>query len=143
MKTTADLVKGWVSKADSDLENAQLCIAANASLDTACFHTQQAAEKFIKAYLMAYSLSVPFIHNLEKLLELCEQQDARPEAELRREAPDHGRHRGGRVHPPRDQEAHGPLSHCHSKPKPPAAVIDSGGRFLFRTGRMKINTNFA
>lgn len=75
MKTTADLVKGWISKADSDLENARLCIAANASLDTACFHTQQAAEKFIKAYLMAYSLSVPFIHNLEKLLELCEQHD--------------------------------------------------------------------
>lgn len=34
MKTTADLVKGWISKADSDLANAQLCIAANASLDT-------------------------------------------------------------------------------------------------------------
>lgn len=76
MKTTADLVKGWIGKADSDLANAQLCIAANTSLDTACFHTQQAAEKLIKAYLIAYSLSVPFIHNLEKLLELCEQHDA-------------------------------------------------------------------
>lgn len=76
MKTTADLVKGWISKADSDLANAQLCIAANVSLDTACFHTQQAAEKFIKAYLIAHNLPVPFIHNVEKLVELCEQQDA-------------------------------------------------------------------
>lgn len=76
MKTTADLVKGWIGKADSDLANAQLCLAANTSLDTACFHAQQAAEKLIKAYLMAYSLPVPFIHNLEKLLDLCEQHDA-------------------------------------------------------------------
>lgn len=76
MKTTADLVKGWINKADSDLANAQLCIAANVSLDTACFHTQQAAEKLIKAYLIAYNLPMPFIHNLEKLLELCEQHDA-------------------------------------------------------------------
>lgn len=45
MKTTDDLVKGWINKADSDLANAHLCIAANVSLDTACSHTQQAAEK--------------------------------------------------------------------------------------------------
>ncbi len=76
MKTTADLVQGWVRKADSDLANAQLCIASNSSLDTACFHSQQAAEKVIKAYLIAFSLPVPFIHNLEKLIDLCEQHDA-------------------------------------------------------------------
>lgn len=76
MKTTADLVRGWITKADSDLANARLCLAANVSLDTACFHTQQAAEKLTKTYLMAHNLPVPFIHNLEKLLALCEQHDA-------------------------------------------------------------------
>lgn len=76
MKTTADLVKGWVRKADSDLENARLCVASGAALDTACFHTQQAAEKLIKAYMISCNLPVPFIHNLEKLLGLCEQRDA-------------------------------------------------------------------
>ncbi len=76
MKTTADLVKDWIRKADSDLANARLCVASSTALDTACFHAQQAAEKLIKAYLIAYGLPVPFIHNLEKLVELCEQQEA-------------------------------------------------------------------
>lgn len=75
MKTTADLVLGWIRKADSDLENALLCLSSGKSLDTACFHTQQAAEKLLKAYLMAYSLPAPLIHNIEKLVELCEQHD--------------------------------------------------------------------
>ena len=75
MKTTDDLVLAWIRKADSDLENAALCLSSNTSLDTACFHTQQAAEKLLKAYLMAYGLPAPMIHNTEKLVELCEQHD--------------------------------------------------------------------
>ncbi len=76
MKTTDDLVLGWIRKADSDLENAALCLSSGVSLDTACFHAQQAAEKLLKAYLMAYSLPAPFTHNIEKLVELCEQHNA-------------------------------------------------------------------
>lgn len=34
MKASADLVRGWISKADSDLGNARLCLAVNASLNT-------------------------------------------------------------------------------------------------------------
>ena len=75
MKTMADLVLGWLRKADSDLDAARLCLASKQSLDTACFHTQQASEKLIKSYLIAYGLPVPHIHNLEKLIELCEQRD--------------------------------------------------------------------
>ena len=48
MKTTDDLVKDWIRKADSDLANAQLCVASSTALDTACFHAQQAAEKLFK-----------------------------------------------------------------------------------------------
>ena len=75
MKTTDDLVLAWIRKADSDLENATLCLSSNSSLDTACFHTQQAAEKYLKAYLMAYGLPAPLIHNIEKLVDLCEQHN--------------------------------------------------------------------
>ena len=75
MKTTDDLVLGWIRKADSDLENVSLCLASGKSLDTACFHTQQAAEKLLKAYLIAYGLPAPLIHNIEKLVELCEQHN--------------------------------------------------------------------
>ena len=75
MKNQADLVSGWIRKAESDLTNVQLCIDAGQALDTACFHAQQAAEKYLKAYLCAYRIEFPFIHNLEKLIELCEQQN--------------------------------------------------------------------
>lgn len=44
MKTKADLVKGWILKAESDLTNARLCLSAGQALDTACFHAQQANE---------------------------------------------------------------------------------------------------
>ena len=75
MKTRTDLVKGWLLKAESDLTNARLCLAAGQALDTVCFHAQQAAEKYIKAHLLANEIEFPFIHNLEKLVELCEQRD--------------------------------------------------------------------
>jgi HEPN domain-containing protein len=75
MKSKADLVKSWLRKADSDLANADLCISAERSLDTACFHAQQAAEKCLKAYLTAYEIDFPFVHNLEKLVEKCAQRD--------------------------------------------------------------------
>jgi HEPN domain-containing protein len=71
MKTKADLVEGWLKKANSDLTNASLCLKEGKALDTVCFHSQQAAEKAIKAYLTAKEINFPFIHNLEKLLEFC------------------------------------------------------------------------
>lgn len=76
MKSVADLVRGWLRKAESDLVNAEMCLEAGRALDTACFHAQQAAEKFLKAYLTAYEVDFPFVHNLEKLVELCAQRDS-------------------------------------------------------------------
>ncbi|MBC7226874.1 MAG: HEPN domain-containing protein [Thermoflexales bacterium] len=75
MKTVADLVRGWIRKAESDLASAELCLEAGRALDVVCFHAQQAAEKYLKAYLTAYEIDFPFVHNLEKLIELCARQD--------------------------------------------------------------------
>ena len=75
MKSKADLVRGWLRKAESDLTSAKLALAAGQALDRACFHAQQAAEKCLKAYLMAHEIEFPFIHNLEKLIELCAARD--------------------------------------------------------------------
>ncbi|MCK4341397.1 MAG: HEPN domain-containing protein [Phycisphaerae bacterium] len=75
MKKKDDLVQGWLRKAKSDLVSARLCISAGEALDAACFHAQQAAEKCIKAYLTARGIEFPFIHNLEKLIEVCAQTD--------------------------------------------------------------------
>jgi HEPN domain-containing protein len=51
MKTPADLVRGWLSKGDSDLAEAARCAASIGPYDTGCFHCQQAVEKYIKAAL--------------------------------------------------------------------------------------------
>ena len=74
MKDKAEVVHGWLRKAQSDL------VALNASLDAgsfdaACFHAQQSAEKYLKAYLVASGIGFPFTHNLAKLVELCAAVD--------------------------------------------------------------------
>jgi len=75
MKTRGDLVAGWIRKAESDLANAEVCLASGKALDTVFFHAQQAAEKYLKAYLAAMGIEFPFVHNLEKLLELCANRE--------------------------------------------------------------------
>ncbi|MGD0516858.1 MAG: HEPN domain-containing protein [Thermoguttaceae bacterium] len=76
MKDDRDVALGWLRKADSDLANAELCLSAEKSLDTACFHCQQAAEKSLKAYLIANKTEFPFIHDLKRLLDVCSQLDS-------------------------------------------------------------------
>jgi HEPN domain-containing protein len=75
MKNHEDLAKGWWRKGDSDLTSAQLCLAAGRAMDTACFHAQQAAEKYLKAYLVLMKKDFPFMHNLSALVELCKSED--------------------------------------------------------------------
>lgn len=68
----------WLTKAENDLKNAEIILAAQAEslpLDTACFHCQQAAEKFIKAFLVLHQKPFPFTHNLADLVAICMQVD--------------------------------------------------------------------
>jgi len=74
-KSAIDLARGWFRKGDSDLENAQMCLSARKSLDTACFHCQQAAEKWLKAYLIQGGISFPLSHDLSRLLEVCASKE--------------------------------------------------------------------
>lgn len=76
MKGNGDVARGWVEKAEGDLATAELCLQADRTLDAACFHSQQAAEKFLKAWLIAREMEFPFIHDLRKLLSLCAQIDS-------------------------------------------------------------------
>jgi HEPN domain-containing protein len=59
--------RGWFLKAESDLADAQRTLGSKGSYDTACFHAQQAAEKYIKDFLALHGLDAPRIHNLEEL----------------------------------------------------------------------------
>jgi len=64
------LAKKWVEKATGDLLNADNNLnAENVPFDTVCFHCQQAAEKLLKAYLIAKGKNYPLSHDLLLILE--------------------------------------------------------------------------
>jgi HEPN domain-containing protein len=67
-------LKQWIEIADSDLEAANH-LAKNmrpAPYEIVCFHCQQAAEKYLKWFLVLHDREPPKIHDLEELEKLCE-----------------------------------------------------------------------
>lgn len=75
---TREYARMWLAKAENDLKNVEIILASQAEslpLDTVCFHCQQAAEKFIKAFLVFHRKSFPFTHNLADLVAVCMQVD--------------------------------------------------------------------
>lgn len=63
-------VAAWVAKAASDLRMAGFAAEKKVCLwDQVCFHSQQAAEKCLKAVLVAMDQEVPRTHDLVFLLE--------------------------------------------------------------------------
>lgn len=67
----------WVRKAEEDWEAARELAARKPPLrDQACFHCQQAAEKYLKALLQENSVAIPKIHDLENVLDLLLPHDA-------------------------------------------------------------------
>ena len=63
----------WVSKAENDFAAADLTLHGGEApiSDAACFHCQQCAEKYLKAFLQEYDVEFPRQHPLIPLMELC------------------------------------------------------------------------
>jgi HEPN domain-containing protein len=59
MKDKNELAKGWVLKAESDLATTRRTLDSEGPFDTACFHCQQAIEKFLKAFLAFQEQQIP------------------------------------------------------------------------------------
>ena len=76
MKKKADIVCGWLRKAASDVVMLDAGLRAGA-YDGACFHAQQAAEKYLKGFLAFHDQPFPYTHNLGDLTELCAGIDVR------------------------------------------------------------------
>ncbi|MFH1529884.1 MAG: HEPN domain-containing protein [Pseudomonadota bacterium] len=58
-------VAAWLEKADGDLRMARFALTTeDPLLDQACFHSQQAVEKALKALLVAAEQAVPKTHDL-------------------------------------------------------------------------------
>lgn len=65
------LTQEWVQKAEGDWLTAQREFAAEpANYDAVCFHSQQCAEKYLKALLQARGTAFPKTHDLEQLIDL-------------------------------------------------------------------------
>jgi HEPN domain-containing protein len=67
----------WVEKAEGDLLTAQREYRARnrPNYDAVCFHAQQPAEKYLKAFLQEADKAIPRIHNLVDLASLCIEAD--------------------------------------------------------------------
>lgn len=72
-----EITKEWVEKAEGDFNMAHLALYVGEVpiTDGACFHSQQCAEKYLKAYLEERQIDFPRNHNLIPLLELCAEKD--------------------------------------------------------------------
>jgi HEPN domain-containing protein len=75
MKNNEDVARGWIIKAENDIINLTLMMESGIALDTACFHAQQAAEKYLKAFLCFNNVAFPKTHNIDRLLSLCAMVD--------------------------------------------------------------------
>jgi HEPN domain-containing protein len=67
----------WIRKAESDLVAAHLLAESDEPLpDQMGFFCQQAAEKYLKAFLIAAGQMPPRIHDVDALLDMCATVDA-------------------------------------------------------------------
>lgn len=69
--------KDWVVLADEDLGFASINLEDKETsyFSQICFHFQQAAEKYLKAYIVAKNLEFRKIHELPTLLTICQKQE--------------------------------------------------------------------
>ena len=72
-----EIAKEWVIKAEEDYDSADTLLFGRESpiVATACFHCQQSAEKYLKAFLEEHEMDFPRHHELISLLNLCLEVD--------------------------------------------------------------------
>jgi HEPN domain-containing protein len=74
-----EVTSEWISKAEGDYRSAEVLLyqIETPEIDTACFHCQQCAEKYVKAFLTERDIDFPRNHDLVRLLGLCLTVDER------------------------------------------------------------------
>lgn len=78
-----DFVQQWLGKADQDLGAAQVLLESGTeNYENVGFHAQQAAEKYLKAFLVHHQIEFPKTHDLTKLRGLVAPVDAELAAAL-------------------------------------------------------------
>jgi len=79
-----EIVRQWLAKAEQDMKAGETLFAAEPPfLYPACFHAQQAAEKYLKALLTWHQIEFPKTHAIEQLLDLVKEADTETAASIR------------------------------------------------------------
>jgi len=74
----------WLHKASADIELAEHLLSEGVIFPNAmAYHCQQAAEKYLKAFMTRCQVSFPKTHDIEELLDLVETIDNHLAASLR------------------------------------------------------------
>ena len=75
-KSKEDIISSWMEKADRDLEVAKRELKLSDPLtDIICFHAQQSAEKYMKAYLIWLDIEFQKTHDIEDLVVVAGKKD--------------------------------------------------------------------
>lgn len=70
------IVRQWLRKAEADMDAAEALLSEERPvLYPSCFHSQQAAEKLMKAFLTWHQIEFPKTHILGELLDLIAEVD--------------------------------------------------------------------
>ncbi|NWF93477.1 MAG: HEPN domain-containing protein [Syntrophaceae bacterium] len=73
------IFREWLKKAEEDFGFARTSLKQTRYYAQICFHFHQAAEKYLKAFIIANRLEFRPIHNLIKLLNICKNKNQRTE----------------------------------------------------------------
>lgn len=71
-----DFVQEWLKKAGDDLRAARLLVEQEfEDYEATAFHAQQAAEKYVKAWLVRHQVEHPKTHNMKTLRDIVRTRD--------------------------------------------------------------------
>lgn len=78
-----DFVQSWLRKAEGDLcASEHLLTVEQEDYFTSAFHAHQAAEKFLKAFLVRHQIPFRKTHDIQQLLQLASRTDLSIKEEL-------------------------------------------------------------
>ena len=70
------IIAEWLKKADEDYDFAVSIVEDSIFYAQICFHFHQAAEKYLKSFIIANDLEFKKIHDLLVLLKACFKKDS-------------------------------------------------------------------
>ena len=69
------IFREWLKKAEEDFGFARTSLKETKYYAQICFHFHQAAEKYLKAFIIANHLDFRPVHNLIELLNICKSEN--------------------------------------------------------------------